>query len=112
MGSIEDYRRFMKSMFGKVGISDQSRGVGPPPLEVPYAAKAEVVPLPEVSRDVIVRPDLFECISRRRSRRQWTDEPLTLDQVLPYLPRSQPDASSAWPVSVPSRGQRIETRFS
>jgi len=81
MGSIEDYRRFMKSMFGKVGISDQSRGVGPPPLEVPYDADADLVPLPEVSRNAIVRPDIFECISRRRSRRQWTDEPLTLDQV-------------------------------
>ena len=83
MGSIEDYRRFMKSMFGKVaaGSSDQSRGVEPPPLESPYDAEAETVPLPKVSRDVIVRPDLFDCISHRRSRRDWTDEPLTLDHL-------------------------------
>ncbi|MCX5772408.1 MAG: SagB/ThcOx family dehydrogenase [Candidatus Hydrogenedentes bacterium] len=81
MGNIEDYRQFMKSMFGKVGISDQSRGVSPPPIEAPYDHEAEVVLLPEVSRDVIVRPDLFDCISRRRSRRDWTADPLTIDLV-------------------------------
>lgn len=81
--SVEDNRQFMKSMFGKaaMGSSDQSRGVEPPPLEAPYDADAEVVALPQASRDVIVRPDLFECISHRRSRREWTDEPLTIEQI-------------------------------
>ena len=83
MGNIEDNRRFMKSMFGKVaaGSSDQSRGVNPPPLEAPYDADAVVVGLPEVSQDAIIRPGLFECIAHRRSRRDWTAEPLTIDQL-------------------------------
>ncbi len=81
MSSIEEYRQFMKSMFGKAGVSDQSRGVKPPPLEAPYDANAETLALPEVSRDVIVNRDVFECISKRRSRRNWKDEPLTVEQL-------------------------------
>lgn len=81
MPSNEEYRQFMKSMFGKTGPSDQSRGVPPPPVELPHDEAAETVALPDPSAGVVVQPDIMDCIAHRRSRRDWTRDPLSVEQV-------------------------------
>jgi len=81
MPGNKDNRQFMKSAFGKAGPSDQSRGVPHPPVELPYDEAAETVALPDPPGDVVVKPNIVDCIAGRRSRRRWTRDPLSLSQV-------------------------------
>ena len=79
-------RAFMKSVFATLapGTSDQSLGRPQPPLERPDDPDARRVPLPHPDPTVIAHPDLDVCLKKRRSRRGWTDEPLSLPE-LSYL---------------------------
>jgi len=79
-------RAFMKSVFASLapGTSDQSLRKPQPPLERPHDAQARRISLPAPDPGVIVHPDLDVCLRKRRSRRGWTDEPLSLGE-LSYL---------------------------
>jgi SagB-type dehydrogenase family enzyme len=64
--------------------SDQQRGLPIPPPEQPYDGGAPTIDLPAPDPKVLTKPDLFACIADRRSRRRYTDESLTI-QELAYL---------------------------
>jgi SagB-type dehydrogenase family enzyme len=64
--------------------SDQERGVSIPPPQQPYDASAPTIDLPAPDRTILTKPNLFECIADRVSRRKYTDESLTI-QELAYL---------------------------
>jgi len=64
--------------------SDQERGMPIPPPQQPYDASAPTIDLPAPDRTVLTKPDLYACIADRRSRRRYTDESLTI-QELAYL---------------------------
>jgi SagB-type dehydrogenase family enzyme len=64
--------------------SAQERGLPMPPPQQPVGAEAETIDLPPPDPDLLVKRDLYQCIADRRSRRKYTDEPLTL-QELGYL---------------------------
>lgn len=83
MKAGQDNRRLMKSSFGLEGfeVSDQSRGVPPPPMEKPCASNARRVELPKARGDILKNHDLFACLARRRSRREFTRAALTLDEL-------------------------------
>ncbi len=62
--------------------TDQNRGVSPPPLEKPFAADARRLGLPPVGRwEGIEMIDLATAIGNRQSRRSFSPEPLTLDEL-------------------------------
>ena len=64
--------------------SDQRRGLPMPPPQQPYDANAPTVDLPAPDPSILAKPDLYACIADRKSRRQYTGERLTL-QELAYL---------------------------
>ena len=85
--SEEKNRQFMKTDFAESDHerSDQAKGLPFPPLqkEVP-AGEMEVVELPEPDPRVAVKTEFYQLLKDRESRRQFTDESLSLAE-LSYL---------------------------
>jgi len=79
MKSIDSGREFMKSVFADMDgrRSDQSGGVAPPPLEKPHEQSKKVIKLPRPDAPVIRKSNIHACLKDRRSRRNFSDHPLT-----------------------------------
>jgi SagB-type dehydrogenase family enzyme len=82
--SREQYRYFLKDAV-RLTIdfrqTDQNRGVEPPPVQMP-AGDGRRIDLVRPGRwQGIAGADLEDAIARRRSRRQFRPEPLTLDEL-------------------------------
>jgi len=61
--------------------SDQAKGLPQPPVQKPYSEDAKLVDLVPPSALTIGTMPLVEVIGKRRSRRQFTSEPLTLEEL-------------------------------
>jgi SagB-type dehydrogenase family enzyme len=62
--------------------SDQRKGVAAPPLQKAHnPATSRVVALPAPSRDVLTEADLFTVMAQRQSRRGYTSDPLSQEQL-------------------------------
>ncbi|MRR09966.1 SagB/ThcOx family dehydrogenase [bacterium] len=83
---VLDNRRLLRSGFAALDdvISDQQRGRPRPPVQKPYPRNGAVVDLPKPDRSVVLKGDVYDLIEQRRSRRQYTDQPLSLAE-LSYL---------------------------
>jgi SagB-type dehydrogenase family enzyme len=83
MNTIKQHREFMRFSFASVrpGQSDQSRDVPQPPLQLPVDDDAEVIELPDVGGAVLKKNDLYACLKGRRSRREFSDRPLTINEL-------------------------------
>ncbi len=82
---VKDGREFLKDTirlrtdFSRTG---QSRGLPPPPVEKPCPAGGETYGLPPAGRREGIKPvDLADAVARRRSRRRYTADPLSLDEL-------------------------------
>ena len=64
--------------------SDQRKGVTPPPLEKPIEAGAKVIPLVPADKIALGTMSLADAIRNRESRRAFSDEALSLEE-LSYL---------------------------
>ncbi len=74
----------MKSGFARMDgrRSDQSQGVPHPPIQKPCdEASAETVELPPPAEAPLRQCDVLSCIRQRRSRREFSDEPLALSEL-------------------------------
>lgn len=112
--TIEQYRYFLKDTvrlaidFSQV---DQHRGVPPPPIEKPFPADAKRVDLVAPGKwKQIGGVDLAAAIHNRESRRSFTREPVTLEELSFLLwvtqgIRQRLDAGTALR-TVPSAGAR------
>ncbi len=79
--------------------TDQKRGVSPPPPEKPYPLDAILIDLIAPEDLTVGQMPLIEAIRRRRSRREYTAEPLTLEELSFLLWATQgvnPDATQAF----------------
>lgn len=95
---MDDYavgrlREFLKDTIRKqvdFGLTDQSRGVPPPPIEKPVPEGALVVPLPRRGQwQGVGAVDLTTAIAHRRSRREYSGEAFILDELSFLLWASQ-----------------------
>ena len=81
---MEIYRRFLKSdrweEWRKLE-TDQRKGVPPPLPQKPYPEDAKLVSLVSPEKLTIGRMPLIEAIRRRRSRRVYTEQPFTLEEL-------------------------------
>jgi len=83
--SLEQYRYFLKDTVRKTvdfSTTDQSLGVPPPPIEKEYSADAERIDL--ISPDkfqTLPSVDLLFAIANRQSRRQFSETPLTQEEL-------------------------------
>ena len=112
--SIERNRYFLKDSARKTidfSTTDQSAGVPPPPIEKGYSAGIERVDLirPDKFR-ALPRADLLSVIANRRSRREFGETPLTLEELsfLLWATQGVREQSGIGPVrrTVPSAGNR------
>lgn len=83
--SRDQYRNFLKdSVRLTIDFSrtDQSRGIAPPPVEKPVEAGSRRIDLvPPEQWKAIPNIDLLSTIKSRKSHRQFTAEPLTLEEI-------------------------------
>ena len=81
----EQHRHFLKDTIPKTinfAQTAQSRGIAPPPLEKPFNAEAERIDLisPDKFGD-IKTVNILSAIENRRSRRQFSDDGLTIEEL-------------------------------
>jgi len=111
---LKQYRYFLKDSIRKLidfPATDQHRGVAAPPLEKPHDPDALLVDLAKPgSWQSIPGIDLLSAIRRRRSRRNYTREPLQQEEISLLLwatqgVRGKPVSGHAFR-TVPSAGCR------
>jgi SagB-type dehydrogenase family enzyme len=84
MDSLEPGRKFLKSdRWGewRESETDQKQKAPPPPLQQPYPQTAPLIDLPAPNVATLGQMPLGEAMRRRRSRRKFTAEPLTLAEL-------------------------------
>jgi SagB-type dehydrogenase family enzyme len=76
-------RAFMRSNFTTLqgARADQSKGVPPPPVQLPPPPGARIVDLPKPGPAPLAKKDIFSCIQDRRSRREFSSAPLSLAEL-------------------------------
>jgi SagB-type dehydrogenase family enzyme len=82
--SFETYRKFLKSDRWdewEKSETDQKKGVPAPSLQKPYPKSAKLIALVSPEDFTIGDMPLIEAIRHRRSRRKFTEEPLTLEEL-------------------------------
>jgi len=62
-------------------VSDQEHGLKPPPVEKIIDSNLKIIELPPVDSSIIKYNDLYSCINNRRSRRNYLDTPITLEEL-------------------------------
>jgi SagB-type dehydrogenase family enzyme len=84
MEKITKLREFMKSQFDKMQNVDTDQSLGRPQPGLEKPAKDAVVKLPPAADYQPPNNELSKCIKERRSRRKYTNAPLSLEE-LSYL---------------------------
>jgi SagB-type dehydrogenase family enzyme len=81
----EQLRYFLKDSIRKTinfGQTDQSRGLPAPPIQKPYDPGAQLIPLTSIDKiSCIKKISLNQAITKRKSRRSYKDQFLTLEEV-------------------------------
>ena len=82
---IEQFRYFLKDSIRKkidFALTDQNRGVAPPPIEKPFPADGVRIDLAKYGQwQDIPNVDLAKAIRNRKSRRVYTRQELSLDEL-------------------------------
>jgi len=82
---IKAYRLFLKDSIRKVidfTETDQNRGINPPPIEKDYPKLAKLIDLVEYGQlKNIKRIDLKTAINNRESRRSYSNQPLSIEEL-------------------------------
>jgi SagB-type dehydrogenase family enzyme len=82
---LEQYRYFLKDNVRKTidfSQTDQNRGIGPPPIEKPFAKDATRIDLvPHGEWDAVKGINLIVAMENRKSRRTYSNKPLTADEL-------------------------------
>ncbi len=83
MSRWPENREMMRSHFDSMEgeVSDQNRGVEQPPLEIPQPEDANTIHLPDPVTAGLQKDGIRQCILERKSRRKYTEQPLSLEEV-------------------------------
>jgi SagB-type dehydrogenase family enzyme len=84
MESIESNRKVIKADLWEEWDNlekDQEKKIPPPPAQKPYPEEAQLIDLVPPADLTVGRMPLIEAIKRRRSHRQFTSDPLTLEEL-------------------------------
>lgn len=83
MNQFAAHRTLMRSNFPDLRTiqSDQTLGRPQPPLQKPVAEGAQTLALPAVDPAILAERDILTCLKRRRSRRNWVEGALTIEQL-------------------------------
>ena len=82
---IKTYRLFLKDSIRKVidfSQTDQNKRIAPPPVEKPYPQEAKRIDLPKYDQlKNIDKIDLKAAIKNRESRRSYSHQPLSIEEL-------------------------------
>lgn len=81
MNKYQENRKLMKSLVSDTDYklsSDMSLGVPQPEFQKTIPENSLVINLPEINSKTAPKADFFTCTSSRISRRQYSDEPMSL----------------------------------
>jgi len=83
---FDPYRFFLKDSIRKsidFRAADQNKNFPAPPVEKPYDEDATRIPLPapEQFTEEIKKKDLFSAIAKRKSRRRFSSDPLSVEEL-------------------------------
>lgn len=81
---MEKYRKFLKAHDWEETPdieTDQMKKVTPPPLQKPYPEEATLIDLIPPTEFTVGNIPLIEALNYRKSRRGFTKEPLTLEEI-------------------------------
>lgn len=86
MTRYEQQRNFLKSNFHEFKHikTDKIKGIAQPPIVKPFDSDALIIDLPKVSKDVVSKENIFDCIDQRRSTRFYSEDTVSLEE-LSYL---------------------------
>jgi SagB-type dehydrogenase family enzyme len=75
-------KEFMdKTQYKYLEASDQNKGIPQPPLELPPEEGRRIIPLPDPKKLDLGHVDFRELMERRRSVRDFSEKPLTLEEL-------------------------------
>lgn len=75
-------RNFLKSNWKEIENTDRQKGLKKPPIEKPYNEKDKIINLPSFEEfNSLGNVNLTSVILNRRSRRSFSDSPLTLKEL-------------------------------
>ena len=84
MDDCKKRREFLKSTLWEMRSdmpTDQKKGLPRPPFEKPFDKNGRIIPLIPIEDIQVGDMPLKEVISKRRSRRKFTDDPITLEEL-------------------------------
>lgn len=82
MRTIQEGRDWLKSLDWDAQIeTDQKKGVPAPPVQLPAPEGAKLIELPDPAGLSLGEMPVREAIARRRSRRRFSADPLTLEEL-------------------------------
>lgn len=82
-------RNIMKSTFTQIVESDQEKGIKQPPLQKPYSENQDLIDLPKVDKDVLIKDNIYDCIMDRKSNRIYKEDEMTLEELSFLLSATQ-----------------------
>ena len=113
MDKVKEQRKWMKSNFAEMeGVeSDQRLGLVQPPLQKYYDENGNIIDLPKVKENVLRKVNILEIINNRKSRRSYSNENISLEELAFLLWSTQGvkdirDNNYATIRTVPSAGAR------
>jgi len=80
---IKQNRNFMKSNFVRMEEieTDQEKELPQPPLQKPHDEDSKITSLPNVDENILKKNDIYRCLKERRSRREFSEEYLSLEEL-------------------------------
>jgi SagB-type dehydrogenase family enzyme len=81
---VKKSRYFLKDNIRKTinfAYTDQNKGIALPPLEKPYSTDAEKIKLPVFDWEDMFNIKLTNAMENRESRRKYSKEPITLEEL-------------------------------
>ena len=81
MSTTADRRRFLRSNWELLGRSDQQEGIAQPERQKPCPDGCRRVPLPAAAIDGLPEVSVARALLDRRSRRKYTDAPVSLAEL-------------------------------
>lgn len=83
MERYKENRRFMKSNFKELSMieTDQGRKLPQPPLQKQYDEESVILDLPRASSGAAGNKELYSCLKERRSRRKYSPDSITIEEL-------------------------------
>ena len=110
MKNIAEYREFLKGdLWGKMEEfdTDQKKGLPSPPMQKPYPDDAKLLKLVPPEEFSLGKTPLIDAIARRRSKRKFLPEALTLEELSFLLWATQGASGGSYRLrTAPSAGAR------